>query len=268
MTIGIGVLCSSLPEPHIPRPDTIILLSDTMGSTDTDSVDELHKMFIDEESGFYAVCAGRCEKAADLMPMIKSELLQLPARTHGTFIHALNKAANDHRTQHFAYDVRLPKYTVEPQRVLQADEMLKEFQSYSVGAELLVGLFDDAGMGLLYYVGAEYGGSLVHLCQFPGYLAIGSGAYNATFWLNFRAQSQGGNVLRSSYHVLEAARMAARSPTVNEKIEMVIASAGGFNVLTSKEPEKVGCPISLNVLEDMWEKFKPRSTKKIGILSK
>ena len=75
-------------------------------------------------------------------------------------------------------------------------------------------------------------------------------------------------MLRSSYHVLEAARMAARSPTVNEKIEMVIASAGGFNVLTSKEPEKVGCPISLNVLEDMWEKFKPRSTKKIGILSK
>lgn len=64
MTIGIGVLCSTKPRPHVPRPDAIVMIADTMGSTETDSTDDLHKMYVGDDVHLYAVCAGRMEKCA------------------------------------------------------------------------------------------------------------------------------------------------------------------------------------------------------------
>jgi len=42
MTIGIGVLCCSKDDLRTgERPDTIVMMADTMGSTAEDSTDEL-----------------------------------------------------------------------------------------------------------------------------------------------------------------------------------------------------------------------------------
>jgi hypothetical protein len=268
MTIGIGVLCSTQPKPRAPKPDALVLVADTKVSTETDSLDELHKVFIDEESRFYGVCAGRIEKGADLIPIIKKELAELPKRSHGTFLQALNRAANNHRTQHFHYDVLGPRYMVVPGQVLDSHNgaMLDEFQAYDVGAQLLLGIFDDDGQAFLYYIGSLHNQpGLVHLFEFPGYFAIGSGSYNATFWLNNRYQTLGGNIKRSAYHAYEANRMATRAPTVNDNIELVIATASQCFHLHRECPNKDGCPVSLTELDALWESHKARDTSTIGL---
>jgi len=73
MTIGIGMLCSTKPKPHAPRPDAIVMLSDTMGSTETDSTDQLYKMLIDDKHLLFGVCADRLERCADLWPVLVRE---------------------------------------------------------------------------------------------------------------------------------------------------------------------------------------------------
>ena len=67
MTIGIGVLCSTQPKPHSPRPDAIVMIADTMGSTDTDSTDDLHKMWIDDDLKLYIVGAGNLDLCGELV---------------------------------------------------------------------------------------------------------------------------------------------------------------------------------------------------------
>src|SRR5271163_292063 len=59
MTIGIGVLgCSSPGLIGGERPDSIVMIADTMGSTELDSTDELRKIHSVSEAKFCAVCAG------------------------------------------------------------------------------------------------------------------------------------------------------------------------------------------------------------------
>ena len=59
MTLGIGVLCSSTPQLHAPRPDAIVLLGDTIGSTDTESIEGLHETYIDPNEKLFGICIGR-----------------------------------------------------------------------------------------------------------------------------------------------------------------------------------------------------------------
>jgi hypothetical protein len=89
VTIGIGVLCSSNPRPHLIRPDGIILMADTMGSTETDSTPELHKLYVEDD--VYAVCAGKVELASEVISIFKQELKGLTSRTYGQIYEALNK---------------------------------------------------------------------------------------------------------------------------------------------------------------------------------
>src|ERR1019366_6224864 len=105
-------------------------------------------------------------------------------------------------------------------------DVLKEFQTYQVGAQLIIGTFDDNGMAHMFYL--EWMGdssALVHPVLFPGYQTVGTGHYNATMWLNYRGQRLNFNIKRSALHAYEAAKMAAATPTVNENIDVVIATA-------------------------------------------
>ena len=75
MTIGIGrLLASSRPKPHVPRPDSFILVADTMGSTETDSTDDLHKMWLDDDLAIYAVGAGVLEYGGEFFVIVQNEL--------------------------------------------------------------------------------------------------------------------------------------------------------------------------------------------------
>jgi len=62
MTIGIGVLCSTYDSfddiVGRPRPDALVIVADTMGSTPTDSTREMHKIYVDERLAIFASGAG------------------------------------------------------------------------------------------------------------------------------------------------------------------------------------------------------------------
>jgi hypothetical protein len=245
-----------------------------MGSTETDSTDDLHKMFIEEDIRLYAVCANRVERCADLWPGICREFRGLPTRSHGAFQAALNRCVLAHRSQHFQYDIVGPRHMITPGQIPpeEHDRIMEEFQAYDAGAELLVGTFDDDGQAFLYHVGMisnSYG--LVQLFEFPGYYAIGTGSYNAVTWLNHRRQVLGYSVRQSSYHAYEAKKMAERSPTVNDDIEMVIATPNGsFQLMRDREVVARGkenaerCPISLQELDQLYEKYRAPKTDDLG----
>src|SRR5437667_10473991 len=159
----------------------------------------------------------------------------------------------------FAWDVLSPRHMVTPGQIssLQHDAMMQDFQQYDVGAELLVGTFDNQGQAYLYHIGPLANTlGLVHLFEFPGYWAIGSGSYNAITWLNHRRQVLRRSVRQSAYHAYEGKKMAESSPTVNDDIELLIATpTGRFHLMRGHDATVRGqetedrLPIGLSELE-------------------
>jgi hypothetical protein len=265
MTIGIGVLCSSKIRPHPTRPDGIILMADTMGSTDTDSTPELHKLCVEDD--IYAVCAGKVEFASEIISVFKQELAQIPSRTLGNVWEALNRAVHEHRMAHFKWDCLVPKYSFTPGAIFESQHqnVVNDWQQYDSGTSLLISVFHHSGIALLFLVGPVQGtDGWVHSCQYPGYWAIGSGAQNAVSWLNFRCQQLGLSPKQSIYHAYEARVMANMAPTVNRDVEMLVAFANRHYVLTAEKPEIEGCPISLPELRSLYEKLGPQNTNELG----
>jgi hypothetical protein len=267
MTIGIGVLCSSKPKPHPIRPDGLILVTDTMGSTETDSTSELHKLGIEEDERLFMACAGDISLCNDVGSLIKLNIAAVPKRTHGYIWEAINKAVHEALMGRFRWDVLNPKYVFAPGTIFesQRENVTAEWQNYNPNLEMLVGTFHEKGLALLYVV-RRYEGShaWVHLCQFPGHMAIGSGSYNAELSLNSRSQQLGRNPKQSAYHAYEAKITAETAPTVNNNTEIIMAFADRYYRLTAETPEPEGCPFSLPELRAMYPKYGPQNTDELG----
>jgi len=276
MTIGIGVLCCSKPKhPHFSvgpekevRPDSLVMIADTMGSTDYDSTDDLHKMYVYPTEQMYGVCAGNIEMCGEIIDMIRHQFSELTVRNHGTISQAINKAVQGHRTAHFQMDFlftkRLPVQGTTQTPQWQHEKLEKDWEDYDTGANLLVGTFDDRGQALLYYVGEMVDvHGLVHMRAFPGFCAIGIGSRNANFWFRYRGQTLGHSVRQSAYHAYEAKVMAANAPTVNDKTEILIATPGqGPFYFSETLPADPKSPTSLPELKSMFLKYGPQDTRK------
>ena len=273
MTIGLGVLCSTHNEYDDltrMRPDAMVFVADTMGSTDTDSTAELHKLFYDRRANVYGVGCGNMDIAAEMFGSISDNLANAPEpRNHGVIWNTLGRVVNGHRSERFMFDVAAPRYMFTPQHIPQTEmkSFLAEWQAYYVGADLLIGTFDYRGMALLYFIGnQENTPGLVHLVQFPGYCAIGAGLYNASMWLNYRGQNFGMNIQRSALHALESANMAASAPSVNASPEMLLATSSDCWEI-SRRRETDNPPITMEELKRLVKKHAPRSTHAVGTFS-
>jgi hypothetical protein len=243
------------------------MIADTMGSTETDSTDALHKMWLADDWQLYAVGAGTLEYGGELFMAIANELKAVTKRTHGEISGAMNKAFQMLRSQHFQWDVAWSKLQIPG--VMQLADVAKireEWERFCLDIYMLMATFDHAGQAHLYLIGQLEGTSkVVHLYEFPGYSAIGTGAENAHSWLNYRGQYLGRSVRQSVYHAYEAKRMAARAPTVNENIEIAVILPGAKSFhLTDETPEIDGCPVSLSELESMFTKYGPQTTSLLG----
>lgn len=277
MTIGIGVLCCT--KPKIPqfrtgqeeeiRPDALVMIADTMGSTAYDSTGDLHKMFVYPKEQLYGSCAGSVEMCGEIIYAVKSAFGELTGpRTHGTILTLLNNIVNGHRAQHFQMDVLQPNFLpvsgtqTAPQ--WQHDKIEKAYREYDVNAHLLVGTFDERGQALLYFVGeTQDQPGLVHPRFFPGFHCIGLGARNANFWLRYRGQALGLSPKQSVYHAYEAKVMAANAPTVNDSTEVVMVSSGQEPFYFSEKIEAPkDSPVSLSELESMFRKYGAQDTRK------
>jgi hypothetical protein len=273
VTIGIGVLCSTKPKPYLPRPDAIAMIADTMGSTETDSTDDLHKMWLNDDLRFYAAGAGNLEYCGELISIIENELRDgikaVGKPTHSIIGTALNKSFHILRSQHFQWDI-FPHISIHTVGTLIPQEKLvEEWQRFSLNFQMLFATFDFTGQALLYLIGqfCDQNGHLipktVHLSEFPGCRAIGTGGENADFWLHYRRQSLSLSVKQSIYHAYEARRMAARSPTVNDNVEIAIVLPGEKSYHLTEDTRVIeGCPVSLPQLEEMFKKYGPQNTIK------
>jgi len=242
------------------------MIADTMGSNDYDSTNELRKLYAVADVGLYAVCAGKMETAGEIVAAVVERLPKLARRSHGTFWGLLNEVVNGHRAQRFRFDVVAPRYELVPGQVQLQDhkDVVHEFQDYNSGAELLVGMFDEHGMAFLYDIGKVEGSSaLVRPVAFPGYYAIGTGAFNALNWLNYRGQRLNFGIRRSALHIYEGCRMASSAPTVNKNTDMVIATAKQEFMLAYDRPPATGSPVDLDELKNMAKKYGPRSTEAV-----
>jgi hypothetical protein len=269
MTIGIGVLCCSSPNlPPGQRPDSIVMISDTMGSHDRDSTNELRKMYLVPEARVCAVCAGNVETGGEIISSVISRLPDLKSRTHGKIWSTLNEVVNGHRSERFLYDVLAPKYQVVAGKISEKDhpEIIRDFQQYDTGTVMLFGTFDGEGTALLYFVGRFDNGSpaLVHHMMFPGHWSIGAGDYNANMWLNYRGQRLNFSVMRSLLHAYEACAMASSAPSVNQRTDIVIASAKSWFEIPYDSDPTPGSPVTLKQLRTMAKRYGPRSTDQLG----
>jgi hypothetical protein len=262
MTIGIGAICCEGDK----RPSHIILASDSLGSYgDSFSTTAHHKLMADVKCQVYASGADNLEHSADALQKIIRAITALKERTFGTLQDAVAYGAWDHRSARFKYDI-LPKFNIAPTDHWRTDakkagilETLdKKFQKFQTRCCLIVSTFDDRGCGAQFLVSSD---GTVQSCMLPGFIAIGSGADNALFWLAYRKQFLGMGLHQSVYHVYEAKIMAEQSPHVGKgDIELLITSADGdMYFLNAKNPECPGCPISLPELEQMWKKYGPQN---------
>jgi len=264
MTIGIGVLCSSTGSV----PDVLTLISDSMGSTETHSTDAVAKTW--SSGPLHAVGAGRIEVAAEIFDTIERHILGLPEgkRSHGTIWKSLCIAVNGFRSERFFFEVLRNEHVIENEisgRLFQNDpaKIQEAWKNYHIGAELLVGTFDDAGRALLYYIGtfADKPG-WVHLLDNPAHGAIGTGSYNASAWLCYRNQAMNLGVKRSVYHAFEASRMAASAPTVNDQIELTIATKTGSSYIAKDRCYPDGpYSVTFDELENLYSRYGPQDTE-------
>jgi hypothetical protein len=255
MTLGIGVLCSSKPVPCVPRPDAMVLIGDTIGSTDIESAEAQHEMYFNPVEKLFGICIGRINRAAGLFHSIQKELLQSQDRNVHACEEALNKAVHGHRAEHFQSDMLPPETIPKP----SDPSLLDAWQQYDVGIHLLVGTFSSDGKALLYLV-AQMGNTDQRVHRVYGDATIGEGGYSASFWLNFRQQAPGRSLRQSAYHAYEAARLTARPPGLDGGLEMIVATKDKAFHLAARTPEPEGSYISLLELESMLEKFGPRDT--------
>lgn len=265
MTIGIGVVCTvRYPGDHF------ILASDQLGSFGDGFSTRTHgKLFCDPENMMFAVCADNCSHAAELLPCIGKHWKAMPNRGVGHIENGLQMAVFEYKSNRFARDV-IPNYPFDPSSDWQEQanklgirkELFKQWNNLSIGCQLLVGTFDMSGMAQLYFVDSD-----CRILPFTssGFWAIGSGSDNALFWLAYRQQHLGMNLLRSAYHVYESKIMAEQSPHVGrDDINLLICSREKWWLLENRTPSFPDCPISLAKLKEAQEKFGPQGTDSLG----
>src|SRR5690242_2467799 len=108
MTIGIGVLGSTNGR----NIDAVTLISDSMGSTDTDSTSALSKMFT--EGNIHGVAAGSITVASELFHAICQEIGKLgDDRNHGSIWKSISQAVNGVRVEKFFWEVVQHEFVIE-----------------------------------------------------------------------------------------------------------------------------------------------------------
>jgi 20S proteasome alpha/beta subunit len=263
MTIGIGVLGSEKK-----KPDHIVLISDTMGSyEDTFSTSELHKGFVLSRCGLYAVAADSVDRAAEVIATIDEMASRLPKdRSYGEVLKSVVDSVHGYKADRFGSECggNFIFNRDEWFQVMDPDfraHILETWVNFDIGFELIIGGFsrkgDYYGQAFLLYVSPQ--GKVIPI-NFPGIAAIGTGADNAMFWMNYRKHKLSCSVKRAAYHAYEAKLMAEKSAHVNERVEIIIANVEKrWEVRQDRIPQD-DCPVSLKELQEMYVKYGPQNT--------
>jgi hypothetical protein len=271
MTIAIGVLGSGAS-----RGDTLILAADTQGTQGEDkSTDRLHKIFIGHN--VYAVVAGAdVNKAGSLFSRIDAKINALPIKHSEAIFAAIHSSMFEFHKMMARYEV-LPWFSYDLDQLCvdlgngelpKRDGIEEALRAYDLNFELIIGAFDNDGRALLFQTYAtpavESDSMMVYLdtkCV-PGFAAAGTAVDVGLFWLNYRDHTLSYPDIRSAYHAYEAKRMAEKSGYVNERTNMLIATASRHDWIDDNHQKSGNW--SLDMFKKMFKKFGPRGTATIG----
>lgn len=276
MTIGIGVVATS-PDGRKAnrRPDTVILIADTMGSYGSvDSHARHHKAFEFPEAGIYAVAADQIDRAGELLSAIEKAITSVPKaqRSHGEIVRTVAMVCYGYKrgkfTTHEFPKLRLPPQEMDPTTVSpQLNAIVQErWEQFSIGCDLVLAIFTASKTPTLLQVnGAEHE---INNMMFPGFGAIGTGSEHAIFWLSRRQQMFGHVPLRSAYHAYEAKIMAESSPHVNEHLDIIVATDdehwfSSTHRIDHRIPEHP--EINIKNLKRLWKRYGTRDTSNLGL---
>jgi hypothetical protein len=270
MTIGIGVIGSGEK-----RGDTLILVADTMGTAqhDSSSTERLHKIFPGPDT--YIVASGNMNYAADLVPRIMKHIDLCPVRKSDAILNAIYTAMFEYHKWRVGREV-LSKYKLSDWEDAEGmrDLIRDECWSFNLGCELIIGTFDVDGRALLYRTSrvaheehADSPSTLVHVWGevVPGFTVVGTGSDPADLWLNYCNHTLSYSDKRSAYHAYEAKRMAEKSPHVNERIEMLMATPHRYDWIHDRGP--VSGDWSIGMFREMFDEFGPKDTDRIPTLA-
>jgi hypothetical protein len=142
---------------------------DTIGSTESNSTDELFKIFMNKNLNIYAACADVIERAAEIFPVIERLIGGIPnnvfpdpipddprnKRNHGAIQAALATAAYSYKVQRFQLEV-LPMFAWNGS-LSSVDQKLTlgPWQQFNFRSQLIVAAFEENGRGHLYLI-AQY----------------------------------------------------------------------------------------------------------------
>lgn len=265
MTIGIGVLASEKT-----KPDHLILIADTQGSFGgTYSTNRLHKLFSEPSANLYAVAADQIDRAAEMLNGIRQFLEKAPPdQGYSGILAAIHAGVDCYKRFRFRYDV-LPKYACVPFSIPTdfndshlTPALLEEWRKFYVGCEVILGTFDKDGAAYMFTLDGCGG---VESSNFPGYSSIGSGSYNAQFWLSYRNQQLGAPIKQAAYHAYEAKIMAESSSFVNDKLDFLIAKLGVHFFESNTYVAPSGMPVTLAELRKLFEHYGPQKTDDVSV---
>lgn len=264
MTIGIGVIAT-----QVSRLDHLILLSDTQGSIGiSQSMHQLPKMFCAPDQSLYAVGADGMEQAGEQFEVIYNAF-QTGSNEYGQRVRQLKEAVDAYRRHRFVLDVA-PRYAYKigslPESFVETNltsRLLKEWKSFYIGCQLIIGFLDKAKCAALYYLD---GTGTAQCFTMSGSVAIGSGADNSQFWLSYRDANISMPVRRAAYCAFEAKIMAENSPHVNDRLKMLIANHSEYRFMSDEGLSQgpMTPPVSLAELRRLFRKYGPRKLDKFA----
>jgi hypothetical protein len=237
-----------------------------MLSNETDSTKGF-KIFSEPALGIYGIAAGSMDTAASVFGAISADVRASGiGATHGLVYSRLHQVVHGYRTTRFTADVLQAEFMFIGQPSLEdRQEIHRRWQQYDMQTEMILAAFPASGSAILYSVNlcGVGSGPFVHSRLMPGHWSIGTGAYNASLWLNYRRQHLGMTVRQSALHAFEASNFAASAPTVNRDPEMVIATRQGCFSMHG-DYASPDSPISLRELRRLAIAYGPRKTNRLG----
>jgi hypothetical protein len=266
MAIAVGVLCSTEHGSRGAYPDTIVLIANDSRTANDDYGVCHQKVFVYPDEKCFGICIGRIETmGCELLPAVQKDFQDLTDRNPRLFLERINEIVFDYRRRYFQSDI-LSNYRFFSGDIPQEyhSEILELWQHHDIGAQVILGTFDNDGAAVMYIIGEVEGlRGWVHQIAFPGFATIGHGSHSANFWLSYRRQTSRKSVRRSAYHAYEAMRLALAPEDQNDVSELILATSDEILHLNKDAPEDNRCQVSLRELEEMYAQYGPHDTREL-----
>ena len=255
MTLCLALKALDWDFGSSPLPEAIVLCSDSLGSNDFSSTENVSK-FETLPQGFGAMLAGQVATARELLQVVREKIEDGPIHRITDLLDRLRQSVRQQK-QRFAEEHIGARLGISYREFRQngrsafSDDLFREtsweIRNHRLEAELLIAGFIK-GRATIVKLSAEQ----VTVCD--SYGAIGSGALLAEASLMQRDYLPMGGVDYAAYIAFEAKRMSERAPGVGRQTGLMALRSrpSGDTILDIYPPD------FMSILDADFKRFAPR----------